>query len=72
MVSTLSLPAVVGFLDQEYHNKSVATQISHDAGLARSALPGIETETTLYFSNKQIKLYKSTILQVPQFHIQEG
>ena len=27
-------PPVASFLEQDYHSKSVATQISHDAGLA--------------------------------------
>ena len=34
-------PAIVGFLDQDYRYKSVASQIP----LHRSALPGIEPET---------------------------
>ena len=33
MVSTLASPAIIVFLDQDYHYKSVATQIPHYAGL---------------------------------------
>ena len=35
-----SPPAVVGFLDRNYHYKSVATQILHDAGFAPFANSG--------------------------------
>ena len=33
VVTTLSPPAVVDFLDQNYHNNSVTIKIAHNAGL---------------------------------------
>jgi hypothetical protein len=42
VVSMSSTPAIVGFLDQVYCYKSVATQIPHSA---KSALPGINPGT---------------------------
>ena len=46
MVSTCSSPAVVDFLDQDYHYKSVVT-ISHGDGWHLSALLGIEQGSLL-------------------------
>ena len=41
LVSMSILPAIAEFINQDYSNKLVATQIPHDAGLA----PEIEPET---------------------------
>ena len=45
MVSILSPLAVVGFLDLDYHYKTVASQISHNAGLAFIHPAGIKLRT---------------------------
>jgi hypothetical protein len=37
----VSLTDIVGFLDQDYHYKSVATQIPHDVGLGPNWPAGI-------------------------------
>jgi hypothetical protein len=41
-----SPPAVVGFLDRNYHYKSVATQILHDTGLTPIHPAGERTQNT--------------------------
>ena len=44
----MSLPAVVGFLDQDYRYKSVVAWISHDAGLALVRTVGNRTRTPAF------------------------
>ena len=44
MVSTSNSPNFVGFVDHDYHYKSVTTEIPHDVGLELICLAGDRTQ----------------------------